>query len=114
MGHAISPPTRGPRATYGAVPIFIPCASARASTSAGVRSSSAAAQPPLDRPPVHPNSPDPTDKRAQLVKATPNGNKVFAIARELLLETEAELAKTLGKRNLAELRKRLEQLGQAL
>ena len=58
--------------------------------------------------------PDPGDGRAQLVRATRKGNAVFAIARELMVETEAGLAKQMGEADLRKLRRLLERLGEAL
>jgi DNA-binding MarR family transcriptional regulator len=57
---------------------------------------------------------DPADGRAKLVRATARGREVYAIARELVAETEAALAARLGANELAELRRLLTRLGEAL
>jgi DNA-binding MarR family transcriptional regulator len=59
-------------------------------------------------------SPDPADRRAQLVRATPRGREVFAIARALMAEIDARLEARLGKAKKQRLRALLEELNDAL
>ena len=59
-------------------------------------------------------SPDPVDRRAQLVRATARGREVFAIARELMAEIEARLDQRLGTAKTRCLRALLEELNDAL
>lgn len=58
--------------------------------------------------------PDPGDRRAQLVRATDRGREVFAVARELVAETEARLIERLGEAKLRRLRALLQELDAAL
>ena len=58
--------------------------------------------------------PDPGDRRAKLVRATPRGSEVYAIAREFVAELEAEWAARLGKLKMRRLRELLEELNAAL
>jgi DNA-binding MarR family transcriptional regulator len=58
--------------------------------------------------------PDPDDGRARLVRATARGREVYAIARELVREVEAEWERALGKARMRELRALLESLNAAL
>jgi DNA-binding MarR family transcriptional regulator len=58
--------------------------------------------------------PDPADGRARLVRATARGREVFAIARELVAEVEAELVERMGPAKVRRLRALLEELGAAL
>ena len=58
--------------------------------------------------------PDPADRRAKLVRATPRGREVYAIARALVDEITARVEARLGARRLAELRNLLEELNAAL
>jgi DNA-binding MarR family transcriptional regulator len=58
--------------------------------------------------------PDPDDGRARLVRATERGREVFAIARELVAEVEAELVQRMGAAKVRRLRALLEELGAAL
>ena len=58
--------------------------------------------------------PDPSDRRAKLVRATPKGNRVFAIAREFVRELEADWTKRLGKAKMRQLRSLLEELNEGL
>jgi DNA-binding MarR family transcriptional regulator len=53
---------------------------------------------------------DPSDRRAKLVRATPRGTDVYAIAREFIAEVEAEWTRRLGKTKMRQLRKLLEEL----
>jgi DNA-binding MarR family transcriptional regulator len=48
--------------------------------------------------------PDPTDRRAKLVKATDRGRHVFAIVREFVTETEERLIEVLGAARMSRLR----------
>jgi DNA-binding MarR family transcriptional regulator len=48
------------------------------------------------------------------VRATARGREVFAIAREVVAEVEAELVEKLGARDVARLRALLVRLGEAL
>jgi DNA-binding MarR family transcriptional regulator len=59
-------------------------------------------------------SPDSADRRAQLVRATPRGREVFAIARELMAEIDARLDARLGKAKKRRLQALLEELNDAL
>ena len=54
--------------------------------------------------------PDPGDRRAKLVRATPRGSEVYAIAREFVAELEAEWAGRIGKLKMRRLRELLEEL----
>jgi DNA-binding MarR family transcriptional regulator len=58
--------------------------------------------------------PDPADGRAKLVRATPRGREVYAIARDLMAEITARCTERLGERRMRELRTLLEELGAAL
>jgi DNA-binding MarR family transcriptional regulator len=58
--------------------------------------------------------PDPADRRAKLVRATPRGREVYAIARALVDEITARVEARLGARRMAELRNLLEELNAAL
>jgi len=58
--------------------------------------------------------PDPGDRRAKLVKATARGREVYAIAREVVAEVEAEWTKRLGEAKMGQLRRLLEELGAVL
>jgi DNA-binding MarR family transcriptional regulator len=53
--------------------------------------------------------PDPTDRRAKLVRATPRGRQLYAIAREVVAEIEADWTRRLGKAKMRQLRKLLEE-----
>jgi len=59
-------------------------------------------------------APDPDDRRAKLVRATPRGNELYALARDFVATTEAEWSRKLGKRKMAQLRELLEELNAAL
>jgi DNA-binding MarR family transcriptional regulator len=54
--------------------------------------------------------PDPKDRRAKLVRATPRGKQLYAIAREVIAEIEAEWTRWLGKTKIRQLRELLEEL----
>jgi DNA-binding MarR family transcriptional regulator len=58
--------------------------------------------------------PDPSDRRAKLVRATPRGKQLYAIAREVVAEIEAEWTKQLGKAKMRRLRELLEELNAGL
>ena len=58
--------------------------------------------------------PDPGDRRAKLVRATPRGQEIYAIAREFVAETEREWTERLGERKMRRLRELLEELNAAL
>ena len=58
--------------------------------------------------------PDPSDRRAKLVKATPRGKQLYAIARDVVAEIEAEWTKRLGKAKMRQLRELLEELNARL
>ena len=58
--------------------------------------------------------PDPSDRRAKLVRATPRGREVFAIARETMGEVNARLEQRLGPEKVRRLRALLEELQAAL
>jgi DNA-binding MarR family transcriptional regulator len=58
--------------------------------------------------------PDPSDRRAKLVKATARGREVYAIAREVVAEVEREWTRRLGMAKMRQLRRLLEELGAVL
>ena len=58
--------------------------------------------------------PDPGDRRAKLVRATPRGRQVYAIAREFVAELEAEWTGRLGRKKMRALRELLEELNAGL
>ncbi len=57
---------------------------------------------------------DPGDGRAQLIRATPRGQEVFAVVREFVAEVETRLEARLGAAKLAQLRTLLHELDEAL
>ena len=59
-------------------------------------------------------TPDPSDRRAKLVRATPRGRQLYAIAREVVAEIEAEWTRRLGKAKMRRLRELLEELNAGL
>jgi DNA-binding MarR family transcriptional regulator len=59
-------------------------------------------------------TPDPRDRRAKLVRATPRGEEVYAIAREFVAELEGEWGRRLGRAKLRQLRGLLEELNAIL
>jgi DNA-binding MarR family transcriptional regulator len=59
-------------------------------------------------------STDPADRRAQLVRATPRGREVFAIAREVIAEIDVRLETRLGTAKKRRLRSLLEELNDAI
>jgi DNA-binding MarR family transcriptional regulator len=58
--------------------------------------------------------PDPSDRRAKLVRATPRGKQLYAIARDVVAEIEVEWTRSLGKNKLRHLRELLEELNAGL
>ena len=58
--------------------------------------------------------PDPSDRRAKLVRATPRGRQLYAIAREVVAEIEAQWTRRLGKTKMRQLRGLLEELNAGL
>jgi len=58
--------------------------------------------------------PDPSDRRAKLVRATPRGKELYVIAREVVAEIEADWTRRLGKAKMRQLRRLLEELGEGL
>ena len=57
---------------------------------------------------------DPADGRAKLVRATPRGREVFAIAREAMAEVHARLDARLGPERMSTLRELLREIGEEL
>jgi len=57
---------------------------------------------------------DPADRRAKLVRATPRGREVYAIAREVVAELEARWTTHLGAARMRQLRALLEELNAGL
>jgi DNA-binding MarR family transcriptional regulator len=57
---------------------------------------------------------DPSDRRAKLVRATPRGKQLYAIAREVVAEIEAEWTRRLGRAKMRHLRELLEELNAVL
>ena len=57
---------------------------------------------------------DPGDGRAKLVRATDRGREVYALARELVAEVEAQLTERMGEAKLRRLRSLLAELDAAL
>ena len=58
--------------------------------------------------------PDPSDGRAKLVRATPRGAELYAIAREFVAETERDWTERLGEQKMRQLRELLEELNARL
>jgi DNA-binding MarR family transcriptional regulator len=58
--------------------------------------------------------PDPADRRAKLVRSTPKGEELYAIAREVVAEIEAEWTERLGQERIGLLRELLEELNAGL
>jgi DNA-binding MarR family transcriptional regulator len=58
--------------------------------------------------------PDPSDRRAKLVRATPRGRQLYLIARDVIAEIEAEWTRRLGKTKMRQLRQLLEELNATL
>ena len=58
--------------------------------------------------------PDPADRRAKLVRVTPRGREVYAVAREFVAETERDWTRLLGESKMRTLRALLEELNALL
>ena len=58
--------------------------------------------------------PDPSDRRAKLVRATRRGHEVYAVAREFVADVEAEWTARLGEAKMRQLRELLRELNEAL
>ena len=58
--------------------------------------------------------PDPTDRRAKLVRATARGREIYAIAREFVEELEADWAERIGEAKMNKLRVLLKDLNNAV
>ena len=58
--------------------------------------------------------PDPEDRRAKLVRATPRGREVYAVARAAIAEIEREWTARLGDRKMRQLRELLQELNDKL
>jgi DNA-binding MarR family transcriptional regulator len=58
--------------------------------------------------------PDPTDGRAKLVRSTARGAEVYEIAREFVVELDAEWTRRLGKTKMRQLRGLLEDLNEVV
>jgi DNA-binding MarR family transcriptional regulator len=58
--------------------------------------------------------PDPNDGRAKLVRPTHRGHAAVAEARRIAAEIERDWTRIIGERSMADLRRRLEQLHDAL
>jgi DNA-binding MarR family transcriptional regulator len=58
--------------------------------------------------------PDPSDRRAKLVRATQRGKQLYGIAREVVAEMEAEWTRLLGPAKMRRLRELLEELNACL
>ena len=58
--------------------------------------------------------PDPADRRAKLVRTTRKGKQLYAIAREVVAEIEADWTRRLGKAKMRQLRRLLEELNEGL
>ncbi len=58
--------------------------------------------------------PDPSDRRAKLVRATARGSEVYAIARDVVAEIEADWTRQLGKAKMRQLHELLIELNEAL
>ena len=58
--------------------------------------------------------PDPSDRRAKLVRATPRGREVYALARAAIADIEAEWTARVGAAKMRQLRALLEELNAAV
>ena len=54
--------------------------------------------------------PDPSDRRAKLVRSTARGSEVYEVAREVVAEMEADWTRRIGAQRMNELRAILEDL----
>jgi DNA-binding MarR family transcriptional regulator len=106
------------RYAHGAVFQYLDDAGTRVSVLAGrarmTKQSMAELVAHLERHGYVERVPDPADGRAKLVRATARGREVFAIARELVAETDARLDAELGPARVRELRGLLQDVRAAL
>ena len=58
--------------------------------------------------------PDPADRRAKLVRATARGRQLYATAREVIAEIEADWTARLGPTKMRSLRELLQELNEHL
>ena len=58
--------------------------------------------------------PDPGDGRAKLVRATARGSEVYAIARDVVAEIEADWTRQLGEAKMRQLHELLAELNELL
>jgi DNA-binding MarR family transcriptional regulator len=58
--------------------------------------------------------PDPTDRRAKLVRATRRGRETYAVAREFVADLEAEWTARLGEAKMRQLHQLLRELNEVL
>jgi DNA-binding MarR family transcriptional regulator len=58
--------------------------------------------------------PDPSDRRAKLVRATTRGQELYAMAREFVAELEAGWTERLGARKMRQLRALVLELNEEL
>lgn len=58
--------------------------------------------------------PDPADRRAKLVRPTARGREIYALAREFVVDMEAEWTAKLGERKIRTLRELLRELNAKL
>ena len=58
--------------------------------------------------------PDPSDRRAKLVRSTTRGSEVYEVAREVVAEMEADWTRRVGAQRMNELRATLEELNAGL
>jgi DNA-binding MarR family transcriptional regulator len=58
--------------------------------------------------------PDPSDRRAKLVRSTARGQEVYEIARQFVIDMEAEWTAQLGERKMDTLRGLLKELNETL
>jgi DNA-binding MarR family transcriptional regulator len=58
--------------------------------------------------------PDPQDRRAKLVRTTPHGRGVFAVARAFVVDLDARLVECMGEAKVRRLRALLLELAEAL
>lgn len=58
--------------------------------------------------------PDPSDRRAKLVRSTARGQEVYEIASQFVIDMEAEWTAQLGERKINTLRRLLKELNETL
>jgi DNA-binding MarR family transcriptional regulator len=58
--------------------------------------------------------PDPSDRRAKLVRATERGAEVYAVAGQVIAGLEREMTERLGEAKMRQLRALLEELNEGL